>query len=63
MQAPASGSIHPENPGLTYLGGIQFLFLATWVIYVIYLGDLLEKLGMPKTFLPTLLLIDQYRFQ
>lgn len=48
--------------GLAYLGGIQFLFLATWVVYVIYLGDLLEKLGLPKTFLPTLLLIDQLLF-
>ena len=47
---------------LAYLGGIQFLFLATWVVYVIYLGDLLEKLGLPKTFLPTLLLIDQLLF-
>ena len=45
-----------------YLGGIQFLFLATWVVYVIYLGDLLEKLGIPRTFLPTLLLIDQLLF-
>ncbi len=53
---------HRSSDGLAYLGGIQFLFLATWVVYVIYLGDLLEKLGLPKTFLPTLLLIDQLLF-
>lgn len=48
--------------GMAYLGVVQFLFLATWVVYVIYLGDLLDKLGLPKAFLPTLLLIDQLLF-
>jgi len=51
-----------HGSGLAYLSVVQFLFLATWVIYVIYLGDLLEKLGLPKGFLPTLLLIDQLLF-
>lgn len=62
MQAPAFGASHSETRDLRFLGGIQFLFLATWVVYVIYLGDLLTQLGIPKTFLPTLLLIDQLLF-
>lgn len=45
-----------------YLGLIQFLFLLTWVVYVIYLGDLLAKLGLPKDFVPKLLLLDQVLF-
>lgn len=51
-----------KDAGLAYLAGVQFLFLATWVVYVIYLPDLLAKSGLPKGFLPTLLLIDQLLF-
>lgn len=51
-----------KDTGLAYLAGVQFLFLATWVVYVIYLPDLLAKSGLPKGFLPTLLLIDQLLF-
>jgi len=46
----------------SYLGLVQFLFLLTWVVYVIFLGDLVEKLGLPKDFVPRLLLIDQLLF-
>lgn len=51
-----------QDSGLSYLAGVQFLFLATWVVYVIYLPDLLAKSGLPKGFLPTLLLLDQLLF-
>lgn len=46
----------------SYLGLIQFLFLLTWVVYVIFLGDLLAKLGLSKDFVPKLLLLDQVLF-
>lgn len=45
-----------------YLGLLQFLFLLTWIVYVIFLGDLLERAGLPKRFAPRLLLIDQLLF-
>jgi hypothetical protein len=45
-----------------YLGLVQFLFLLTWVVYAIFLGDLFAKLGLPKEFVPRLLLLDQLLF-
>jgi hypothetical protein len=45
-----------------YLGLIQFLFLLTWVVYVIFLEGMLVKLGLPKEFVPRLLLLDQLVF-
>ncbi|WP_295391157.1 MFS transporter [uncultured Thiodictyon sp.] len=47
---------------LSYLGLVQFLFLLTWAVYAIFLGDLLAKLGLPKAFAPRLLLLDQLLF-
>ena len=47
---------------VSYLGLVQFLFLLTWVVYVIFLGDLLAKMGLPKDFVPRLLLLDQLLF-
>lgn len=46
----------------SYLGGVQFLFLLTWVVYVVFLEGLLAKLGLPKDFAPRLLLLDQCLF-
>lgn len=45
-----------------YLGLIQFLFLLTWIVYVIFLEGLVVKMGMPKEFVPRLLLADQLVF-
>lgn len=45
-----------------YLGTVQFLFLLTWVVYVIFLEGLLAELGLPKHFVPTLLMLDQLLF-
>lgn len=45
-----------------YLGLVQFLFLLTWIVYVIFLGDLLERAGLPRDFTPRLLLADQLLF-
>lgn len=46
----------------SYPGILQFLFLLTWVTYVLYLGDFLGKLGLAKSFLPWLLILDQILF-
>ena len=45
-----------------YLSGIQFLFLLTWIVYVVYLGDLLAAMGWPKEWVTRLLLLDQILF-
>lgn len=47
---------------LAYLSLVQFLFLLTWTVYVIFLGDLLAKAGLPKEYAPRLLLLDQALF-
>lgn len=56
-------AIHPRQGGLdAYLGLLQFLFLLTWIVYVIFLPDLLARAGLPKEFAPRLLLADQLLF-
>ncbi len=45
-----------------YLGLIQLLFLTTWTVYVVFLGDLLAQAGLPRGLVPTLLLVDQVLF-
>lgn len=62
MQPDTAGSPGPSSGSLSYLGGVQFLFLLTWVVYVIYLESLLAELGLPKAFVPRLLLLDQLLF-
>jgi len=47
---------------LGYLGVVQFLFLLTWVVYAIFLGDLFDRLGLPREYVPRLLLLDQLLF-
>jgi hypothetical protein len=56
-------AIHPRQGWLdAYLGLLQFLFLLTWIVYVIFLPDLLARAGLPKDFAPRLLLADQLLF-
>lgn len=57
----APNSHHPFRAD-SYLGLLQFLFLLTWVVYVIFLGDLVARAGLPKDFVPRLLIIDQLLF-
>ncbi|WP_295453342.1 hypothetical protein [uncultured Thiodictyon sp.] len=52
MIAPTAGRLL-----LSYLGLVQFLFLLTWAVYAIFLGDLLVRLGLPKEFAPRRLLL------
>ena len=45
-----------------YLAGVQLLFALTWVVYVIYLPQLAEAAGLPRSVLPWLLMLDQLIF-
>lgn len=45
-----------------YLGVVQFLFLLTWVVYAVFLEELLARLGLPKHYVPLLLMLDQGLF-
>lgn len=44
------------------LSVIQFFFVTTWVIYVIFLGDLLERIGLGREFVIWFILLDQAIF-
>ncbi len=44
------------------LAVIQFFFVTTWVIYVIFLGDLLERIGLGKEYVIWFILLDQAIF-
>ena len=45
-----------------YLGLLQFFFLLSWTVYVVFLGDLLTLAGAGKDLAPKLLLADQLVF-
>lgn len=45
-----------------YMAVVQFLFVTTWTIYVIYLPKLLEAAGLPASLTPVILIIDQLVF-
>jgi len=45
-----------------YLSVIQFLFFTTWVVYVIYLGDMLDRVGIGRQHLIWFILLDQAVF-
>ena len=42
-----------------YLAVIQFVFVSTWTLYVVFLPELLLRAGIEKAWLPRILLIDQ----
>lgn len=53
----------PHSRAAAYLGVVQFFFFATWIVYVVYLGDLLSAIGWdPKTVLIWFILLDQAVF-
>lgn len=41
---------------------IQFFFVTTWVVYVTFLGELLERVGLGRDFLVGFILLDQAVF-
>jgi hypothetical protein len=45
-----------------YLAVVQLLFALTWVVYVIYLPQLAEAAGLPRSVVPWLLMLDQLVF-
>jgi hypothetical protein len=42
-----------------YLAVIQFVFVSTWTLYVVFLPELLLRAGIEKAWLPRILLTDQ----
>jgi hypothetical protein len=51
----------PHGIGL-YLAAVQFFFALGWIVYVVYLPQLAQQAGMPKAWVPWLLLADQLVF-
>jgi len=52
-----------RTPGVgVYLGVVQFLFAATWIVYVIYLPQLVEQAGLPRHAVAWILMFDQLVF-
>ena len=51
----------PHGIGL-YLASVQFFFALGWIVYVVYLPQLAQQAGMPKAWVPWLLLADQLVF-
>ena len=41
---------------------VQLLFFSTWTIYVIYLPSLFDRVGLPRSLVPWLLIVDQLVF-
>ncbi len=51
----------PPRIGL-YLAVLQFFFALSWVVYVIYLPQLAQSAGLPRSVVPWLLMADQLIF-
>jgi hypothetical protein len=50
-------------PGVAlYMAVVQFFFVTTWTIYVIFLPKLLEAAGLPLSWAPFILIVDQLVF-
>jgi hypothetical protein len=45
-----------------YMAVVQFLFVTTWTIYVVFLPKLLEMAGLPASYTPMILIVDQLVF-
>lgn len=45
-----------------YFGVVQFFFVTCWTVYVIYLPQLAEQAGMPRAWVPLILMADQAVF-
>lgn len=51
----------PHGPAI-YLAVVQFFFVSTWTVYVIFLPALLETAGIPKSYVIWVLMLDQAIF-
>lgn len=47
------------NVRALYLAVIQFVFVSTWTLYVVFLPELLLRAGVEKSWLPRILIADQ----
>lgn len=56
MNDSASARV-PQATAL-YLAVVQFLFVTTWTVYVIFLPKLLETAGIPKHYALWILIFD-----
>jgi hypothetical protein len=56
-----TGPAVPYSVGV-YLAVLQFFFALTWTVYVIYLPQLAAQVGIPRTAVLALLLVDQAIF-
>ncbi len=59
-----SDSPRPAVPtgAAIYIAMVQFLFVTTWTIYVIFLPGLLQSAGLPVAWAPWILVLDQLVF-
>jgi MFS family permease len=73
MRAPRAeecgGRAHRGQPGseaisylAVYIGITQFFFVTTWTVYVVYLPQLAAQAGLPKHWVPWILMADQLVF-
>ena len=59
---PQSPAAQLPRGAAVYLAFVQFFFVTTWTIYVIYLPQLLKSIGLPPTYAPWILIFDQLVF-
>jgi ABC-type multidrug transport system ATPase subunit len=59
MSAPMSSPLSSVRSRALYLAVVQFVFISTWTIYVVFLPELLQHAGIEKTWLPRILIADQ----
>ncbi len=55
-------SSKPPQAAALYIALLQFLFVTTWTVYAIYLPRLLVAAGLPATWAPWVLVVDQLVF-
>ena len=60
----AAARVRPAVPhwAALYLALVQFFFVTTWIIYVIFLPTLAESVGIPREMTAWILLLDQATF-
>jgi MFS family permease len=59
---PDTAASRAPHGAALYLGLVQFLFVTCWTVYVIYLPALLESAGLPRSYTPWILMLDQLTF-
>ena len=57
-----SKALTPSITPALYLGIVQFVFVSTWTVYVIFLPGLLASVGIPKQWTAWVLMADQILF-